>query len=168
MPWHAFAKDPTLTNLSGCGCLYSPACARLCSGKLACTLSLRNDASLSVLSLHFLAGIVQERTTLPSTTSDRRRPEFKRKNVCKSHGANLTAQILSRAFSRKIPVRGRFFFFRTAVFNHFPLEDFLKPTRVDQSVPQEPISVRNSRSANSPYFSFNLLNPWDVLLRHGD
>ena len=54
------------------------------------------------------------------------------------------------------------FFFRTAVFDHFPLEDFLKPTRVDQSVPQEPISVRNSRSTNSPNFSFNygLLFSW--------
>ena len=33
--------------------------------------------------------------------------------------------------------------FSKAVFNHFPLEDFfLKTTGIDQSVPQEPISVK--------------------------
>ena len=34
-----------------------PACARLCSGKLACTFSLRTNTSSSVPSLHFLASI---------------------------------------------------------------------------------------------------------------
>ena len=34
-----------------------PACARLCSGKLACTFSLRTKASSSVPSFHFLANI---------------------------------------------------------------------------------------------------------------
>ena len=57
--------------------------------------------------------INQERTTLPSTTSDRQRARVKRKNVCKSKawrdGANLKAHIASRAFPREIPVRGHFF-----------------------------------------------------------
>ena len=56
----------------------------------------------------------QERTTLPSATSDRQRARVKRKNVCESKawqdGANLKAHIASRAFPREIPVRGRFFF----------------------------------------------------------
>ena len=56
----------------------------------------------------------QERTTLPSTTSDRQRARVKHKNVCKSKawrdGANLKAHIASRAFPREKPVRGRFFF----------------------------------------------------------
>ena len=68
----------------------------------------------------------QERTTLPSTTSDRQKAWVKRKNVCKSkawpNGANLKAHIASRAFPREVPARGRFF--SNAVFNHFPLEDF--------------------------------------------
>ena len=68
----------------------------------------------------------QERTTLPSTTSDRQRAWVKHKNVCKSKawrdGANLKAHIASRSFPREIPVRGRFF--SNAVFNHFPLENF--------------------------------------------
>ena len=58
----------------------------------------------------------QERTTLPSTTSDRQRARVKRKNVCKSKawrdGANLKAHIASRSFPREIPVRGCFFFER--------------------------------------------------------
>ena len=37
--------------------LRGPACARLCSGKLACTFSVRTNASSSVPSLHFLASI---------------------------------------------------------------------------------------------------------------
>ena len=53
-------------------------------------------------------------------------------NVCKSKawrdGTNLKAHIASRAFPSEIPIRGRF---SNAVFNHFPLEDFLKPTRFD-------------------------------------
>ena len=55
----------------------------------------------------------QERTILPSTTSDRQTARVKRKNVCKSKawrdGANLKAHIASRSFPREIPVRGRFF-----------------------------------------------------------
>ena len=55
----------------------------------------------------------QERTTLPSTTSDRQRARVKRKDVCKSkawrNGASLKAHIASRWFPREIPVRGRFF-----------------------------------------------------------
>ena len=45
--------------------------------------------------------------------------------------------------------------FSSTVFNHFPLEDFLKPTGIDQLVPQEPSSVKNSKSTNCPNFSFN-------------
>ena len=45
-------------------------------------------------------------------------------------------------------------FLSNAVFNHFPLEDFLKPKGIDYSVPQDPISVKNSKSTNSPNFSF--------------
>ena len=37
--------------------LRGPACARLCSGKLACTFSMRTNASSSVPSLHVLASI---------------------------------------------------------------------------------------------------------------
>ena len=55
----------------------------------------------------------QERTTFPSTTSDRQKVRVKSKNVCKSKawrdGANLKAHIASRSFPREIPVRGRFF-----------------------------------------------------------
>ena len=50
----------------------------------------------------------QERTTLPSTTSDRQRARVKRKNVCKSKawrdGANLKAHIASRSFPRDRPL----------------------------------------------------------------
>ena len=75
----------------------------------------------------------QERTTFPSTTSDRQRARVKRKNVCKSKawrdGANLKAHIASRAFSREIPVRGRFF--RTPFSTTFRWRIFLKPTGID-------------------------------------
>ena len=75
----------------------------------------------------------QERTTLPSTTSDRQRARVKRKNVCKSKawrdGANLKAHIASRAFQREIPVRERFF--RTPFSTTFRWRIFLKPTWID-------------------------------------
>ena len=75
----------------------------------------------------------QERTTLPSTTSDRQRARVKRKNVCKSKawrdGANLKAHIASRSFPREIPVRGRFF--RTPSSTTFRWRIFLKPTGID-------------------------------------
>ena len=68
----------------------------------------------------------QQRTTLPSTTSDRQRARVKRKNVCKSKawrdGANLKAHIASRPFSARNT--GTWAFFSKAVFNYFPLEDF--------------------------------------------
>ena len=75
----------------------------------------------------------QERTTLPSTTSDRQRARVERKNVCKSKalrdGANLKAHIASRSFPREIPVRGRFF--RTPFSTTFRWRIFLKPTGID-------------------------------------
>ena len=75
----------------------------------------------------------QEHTALPSTTSDRQRARVKRKNVCKSNAwwdiANLKAHIPSRAFPRKIPVRGRFF--RTPFSTTFRWRTFLKPTAID-------------------------------------
>ena len=75
----------------------------------------------------------QERTTLPSTTSDRQRARVKRKNVCKSKawrdGANLKAHIASRSFPREIPVSGRFF--RTPFSTTFRWRIFLKPTGID-------------------------------------
>ena len=76
----------------------------------------------------------QERTRLPSTTSDRQKAWVKRKNVCKSKawrdGANLKAHIASRSFPREIPVRGRFFF-RTPFSTTFRWRIFLKPTGID-------------------------------------
>ena len=45
-----------------------PACARLCSGKLACTFSLRTNASLSVPSLHFLASIFSQSFLVPRSS----------------------------------------------------------------------------------------------------
>ena len=73
----------------------------------------------------------QERTTLPSTTSDLQRAWFKHKYVCKSKegrdGANLKAHVASRAFPREIPVRGRFFFKRR--FQPLLLEDFSQTNR---------------------------------------
>ena len=75
----------------------------------------------------------QERTTLPSTTSNRQRARVKRKNVCKSKawrdGANLKAHFSSRAFPREISVRGRFF--RTSFSTTFRWRIFLKPTGID-------------------------------------
>ena len=75
----------------------------------------------------------QERTTLPSTTSNRQRGRVKHKNVCKSKawrdGANLKAHIASRAFPREIPVRGRFF--QTPFSITFRWRIFLKPTEID-------------------------------------
>ena len=75
----------------------------------------------------------QERTTLPSTTSDRQRARVKRKNVCKlkgwRDGANLKAHIASRSFPREIPVRG--LFFRTLFSTTFRWRIFLKPTGID-------------------------------------
>ena len=75
----------------------------------------------------------QERTILPSTTSDRQTARVKRKNVCKSKawrdGANLKAHIASRSFPREIPVRGRFF--RTLFSTTFRWRIFLKPTGID-------------------------------------
>ena len=107
----------------------------------------------------------RECATFPSTTSDRQRARVKRKNVCKSKawrdGANLKAHIASRSLPREIPVRGRFF--RTPFSTTFRWRIFLNPTRIDQSVPQEPISVKNSKSTNSPNFSFNQ-GSWHVPL----
>ena len=75
----------------------------------------------------------QERTTLPSTTSDRQRARVKRKNVCKSKawrdGANFKAHIASRSFPREIPVRGHFFL--TPFSTTFRWRIFLKPTGID-------------------------------------
>ena len=75
----------------------------------------------------------QERTTLPSTTSDRQRARVKCKNVCKSKawrdGVNLKAHIASRSFPREILVRGRFF--RTPFSTTFRWRIFLKQTGID-------------------------------------
>ena len=44
------------------------ACARLCSGKLVCTFSLRTNASSSVPSLHFLASICSSSLLAPRSS----------------------------------------------------------------------------------------------------
>ena len=44
--------------------------------------------------------------------------------------------------------------FFSTVFNHFPLEDFLKPTGIDKLVRKEPISTKNSKSKESTNFFF--------------
>ena len=49
--------DPSGTLRMAKWPLRGPACARLCSGKLACTFSLRTNVSSPVPSLHFLASI---------------------------------------------------------------------------------------------------------------
>ena len=49
-------KTPKLIHLAGCTWpVRGPACARLCSGKLACAFSLRTNASSSVPSLHLFS-----------------------------------------------------------------------------------------------------------------
>ena len=90
----------------------------------------------------------QERTTLPSTTSDWQRARVKRKNVCKSKawrdGANLKAHIESRAFPREIPVRGRFFFERR--FQSLSVEGFFWNQR--KSISRCPKSPFPSKTQN--------------------
>ena len=43
-----------------------------------------------------------------------------------------------------------FFFVSIAVFNHFPVEYFLKPRGIDWLVSKELISAKNSKTENSP------------------
>ena len=75
----------------------------------------------------------QERTTLLSTTSDRQKARVKRKNVCKSNVWRDDASLKAHNCVTSISARktGTWAFFSKAVFNHFPLEDFLKPTGID-------------------------------------
>ena len=95
-------------------------------------------------------------TSDPLATSDRQRARVKHTNVCKSKAwwddANLKAHIASRAFPREIPVRWRSL--RTPFSTTSRRRIFLKPTEIDYSVLQEPISVKNSKSTNSLDFSF--------------
>ena len=51
---------------------------------------------------------------------------------------------------------GTWAFFRTPFSTTFRWRIFLKPTGIDQSVTQEPISVKNSKSTNSPNFSWRV------------
>ena len=75
----------------------------------------------------------QERTTLPSTTSDQQRARVKCKNVCKSKarrdGADLKAHYcVTSIFARNT---GTWAFFRTPFSTTFCWRTFLKPTGID-------------------------------------
>ena len=103
----------------------------------------------------------QERTTLPSTTSDRQRARVKRKNVCKSKawrdGANLKAHIASRAFPREIPVRGRFFFERR--FQPLSVGGFFSNQR--ESISHSPKSPFPSKTQNR---QMARTSPWSFFI----
>ena len=68
----------------------------------------------------------QERTTLPSTTSDRQRARVKRKKCMWIKGVARWRELECTCCVTSISARntGTWAVFSNAVFNHFPLEDF--------------------------------------------
>ena len=132
--------DRSSSASRGCVHVHVPACRWVNFGSFAKACHGKSFYSGFLLFLeqqlthkYYMLTKNQERTTLPSTTSDRQRARVKRKNVCKSKawrdGANLKAHIASRAFPREIPVRGRFF--RTPFSTTFRWRIFLKPTGIE-------------------------------------
>ena len=75
----------------------------------------------------------QERTTLPSTTSNRQRARVKCKNVCQSNGVTRRRELESTSFVMSISARdtGTWAFFRTPFSTTSPCRIFLKPTGFD-------------------------------------
>ena len=93
----------------------------------------------------------QTHTTFPSTPSAQQRARVKRKNVCKSNGVTRWRETWVSTFLRHEHFRAKYryvgvFFERR--FQPLSVGRFLKPMAIDKSVPQAPISAKNSKTQN--------------------